>query len=129
VIVFILEGTQGVDQFYKNRVSEEQNIRSARFWRARGDILKTCVRDRLARYKNRNDGYLTKVINQLEAMFRADPDDPVTAKACRQAFSTSVNLDRYLFKGSNDMIIGGPETRKPLEKLYVLLQLNFELTL
>jgi serine/threonine protein kinase len=127
VINFILEeDDDATAKFFRERQNEDRE-HFAKFWRMNDEItqsstrpepvLKTCVTERLSKWKTLDDQYLTRVIRQIERMLPTSGTSSETAKACLQVFSASVTLDRYMFKSNADTLLGGPKTSKPFQRM------------
>lgn len=121
IIAFIIEGVGAADKFFKERQLEDAEG-FGKFWTTGSNsapMLKNCVQSRLNRYKSLGDKYLNRVVKQIEDMFKVNELIPITAKACLQSFSASVEVDRYMFQADDDDLVGGAGTFKPFEKMYV----------
>ncbi|OCK81273.1 hypothetical protein K432DRAFT_22276 [Lepidopterella palustris CBS 459.81] len=106
-------------KFYEDRQKDDEDS-FARFWKrdTNGtEVLKECVQNRLNSYKLRGDEYLNRVVKQIEEMFKTNETPSATAKACLQAFSASVEVNRLMFKGEQDDLVGGEGTHKTFEKM------------
>ncbi|OCK94886.1 uncharacterized protein K441DRAFT_90749 [Cenococcum geophilum 1.58] len=118
VLAYIVEGKDAPTKFHEDRVQEDPTG-VASFWKAVNgrDVIKKCVYTRLSLYKRKGDEYLTRVLSQVEEMFRIQRDKPMSVKACHQELSASVKVDRYLFKSRDDKEIAGEGTYVCLKRM------------
>jgi len=119
VLVYIEEGDDAPTKFQDERIQEDHNG-LANFWKNINgqDMVKSCVAAHLSSYTLKNgDEYLRKVASQVQRMFSTQRGNIVSVKACHQELSSSVEVDRYLFKSQNDVEIAGQGTYMCLEQM------------